>query len=156
MKTVKAKQNRRIENIKKNKRKEIPIDLLEYEDCYALEERKFRELEPYADNNVKIGDIELDNDEITVLKLNPKFGAMKKLDKETTEAEIEVGLSKLRYEICQREMQQRREEIEFENSEGKKQKIERKTYEEQIIEDAKDRQVFDPLLKRLDLAKKRD
>ena len=80
---------------------------------------------------------------------------MKRLDKEVTEAEIEVGLSKLRYDIRQIDEQRRKEEIEYENSEGKRQRIERLSYEEHIIEDAKERQVFDHVLKNLDLAKKR-
>ena len=76
--------------------------------------------------------------------LNPKFGVMKRLEKETQEREIEIGLSKLRYEIRQLEEQRRQEEIDYENSEGKKTKIERKTYDEYYMEDAINRQIFRP------------
>ena len=73
-----------------------------------------------------IGDIDIDEDELVILMLNPKFAALKRLDREAMENDIEVGLCKARYEARQIEESKRQEEIEYEKSDGKKQKIEGK------------------------------
>ena len=48
-----------------------------------------------------IGDIDIDEDELVILMLNPKFAALKRLDREAMENDIEVGLCKARYEARQ-------------------------------------------------------
>ena len=105
--------------------------------------KKLEHLE--LDRRIQIEEKLLDADELKVLTLNPKLGVMNSQDNEAHEREIEVGLNKLRYKIRQIEEQIRQEEIEFENSDGKGLKIERKPYAEQIMIDAKERQVFDTI-----------
>ena len=141
--------------LEERKNRELPKEIIEYLDVCVFNDDKFKKLEPKVDPEVVIGDVILDEDERSILTLNPKFAVLRKLELETAEREIEVGLAKLRLEVKQIEEQMRQEEIEFEASEGKKLKIERKSYEEQIICDAKERQTYDPFMKVLDLAKKR-
>ena len=135
--------------------KEVPEEIKQYLECCIFKREEFERLKPVTDTDVSIGDIELSEEEKSVLVLNPKFAAMRKICLEATEREIEIGNTKIRYEVRQREIQRRQEEIEFESSEGNKRKIERKSYEECVVEDAKDRQIFDPLTNTLNLAKKR-
>ena len=68
--------------INEKRKKEVPNELSDYVSCKVFDDIEFRELEVEIDNNVKIGEIELDKDEQSILVLNPKFGVMKKLNKE--------------------------------------------------------------------------
>ena len=111
-----------------------------------IQEKHRKKLEHLElDRRIQIEEKLLDADELKVLTLNPKLGVMNSQDNKAHEREIEVGLNKLRYKIRQIEEQIRQEEIEFENSDGKGLKIERKPYAEQIMIDAKKRQVFDTI-----------
>ena len=58
------------------------------------------ELMAEAKINCKIiGEVYLDADELSVLKLNPKFVVLTKLLDEDVEQDIELGITKLKYEI---------------------------------------------------------
>ena len=107
--------------------------------------------------DTKIGDVELDEDERSILKMNPKFAVMKRIRLEDIETEIEIGFSKIRYEIAKRKTEKLEEGIEFESLDGKKRKIEAgyDNSKESIVEEARLRQVYDPIGKTFDYSKKR-
>ena len=101
--------------------------------------------------------LELEDDEKLILKMNPKFAVMRRLDSEVIENDIEVGFSKARFEVKKFERNKLEADIEYENADGKKAKIEKgieKEKEDEIME-AMERQVFNPKEKTFDYSKRR-
>ena len=85
----------RVKELEEIRRKELPSELEEYSKSYAFNMERFAKLEIQADPEVTIGDVKVDEDKKSVLMLNPKFAALKRLDREAVENEIEVGQCKL-------------------------------------------------------------
>ena len=106
---------------------------------------------------MKIGNISLDADEESILKLNPKFAVLKCLEREEIERDIELGTAKLRYELGRLELEKRKEEIELESSGRKKRKIDENVElsNDTDINEAAERQVYCPKTKRFDYTKRR-
>ena len=110
-----------------------------------------------------IGEVKIDEEEKSVLTLNPKFAIMKRIQKIEMEQEVEVCLAKLRYEF--RKIMELIREIEIEETEFgvgnqcKKRKIENKLTqeeeEEETVRDAKQRQIYDPITKKFNYSKRR-
>ena len=72
------------------------------------------------------------------------------------ESNIEVGFSKMRYEVERRAKMKKAEECEIEGSDGKRRKVDTDADStENLIEEAKERQVYNPIEKTLDMSKKR-
>ena len=107
-----------------------------------------------------VGNIKIDEDERKVLDLNPKFAVLKKLELLEIEQDVELGLGKLRYEVGRMMKRQKDDEIEEVNygirKERKRMKLEEKNKEEEeeIMEDAKSRQIFDPLSHKFNYSKR--
>ena len=72
--------------------------------------------------DTNIGEIELDEEERSILKMKPKFAVMKRLKEDEIETEIEIGFSKIRYEVGKRKLDKLEEGIESEMMDGKKRK----------------------------------
>ena len=107
--------------------------------------------------------IKIDADERSILTLNPKFAILKKLEETSVHHDVEICLAKLRYEIQKLELW--RAELEREESgygsgnQAKRRRIENqlspKEEEEEIIKEAKERQIYDPIRKRFNYTKRR-
>ena len=151
-----------LENVRKKiveeKGEVVPKEIEEYKDCKVFDKGKFEDIKPWETNAVTLNGLELDDDEKEIMKLNPKFAVMRRLSVESQERENEIGFSKLRYEVRKRENNKLENEVEYENTDGKMMKIEKdgeiKERDDDII-DAKLRQVYDPIEKVFDYAKKR-
>ena len=104
-----------------------------------------------------IGDISLDEDELSVLKLSPKFAVLSKLDDENVETDIEVSIAKLKYEIKRQEDMALMEQVDRENLTDKKMKLEDNVdgVTETEISEAKERQIFNPISKIFDYSRRR-
>ena len=89
--------------------------------------------------------------------MNPKFAIMRRLDSETLEHDAELGFSKARMEVKKHERNKLENDVEYENVDGKKRKIEdglEKDMEDDMME-AMERQVFNPKEKTFDYSKRR-
>ena len=155
---------RRKEILEKWHEREIPEELRCFNGCKVFDRAKLEEMKPADVESLVIGDIQLDDDEKQVLKLNPKFAVMVRLDDEEMERDTEIASSKLRYEIRRKKEQELMDEIdrEMHESPAKRIKIDRKEGEiekekekRDIIADAQERQVFNPISRQFDYSKRR-
>ena len=150
---------RKREEEKKNMNKEIPEEIREFESCKVFSEERMKEMIKMKVENMTIGKVELDEDEKAALSLHPNFAILKYLDEEENERDIELGLAKIRYEVRNREERKKVGNIEYEGFRNKKIKIEedtnKETEEKNKIEDAKERQVYNPIEKTFDFSKRR-
>ena len=55
-------------------------------------------MKPEKQRHKLVGDIKLDEDELSILDLNPKFAILWKLEHIEVEQDIEICLAKIRYE----------------------------------------------------------
>ena len=135
----------------------IPEELLDYKECIIYNENKINALCKENVEGVVVGGVSIDDDEKSVLKLNPKFAVLSRLDDESIETDIEVAIAKLKYEIRRQEEIELLESVELENVNEKKQRldVERDSETENEINEAKERQVFDPIRKVFDYTKRR-
>ena len=92
-----------------------------------------------------IGDVSLDEEELSILRLPPDFAILGKLSEENFMVETEMAMTKLRWE-------KRKLLDEESGEEGIVTDKEREIMEE---EDAKSRSVFDPINKVIDMRKRR-
>ena len=145
----------------KKSRRELPAEICEFKECMAFDMRKLEKLEVAKIDGVVIGEVIVDKDELAVLKLNPKFCVLKRLIDEDIERDIELGVTKLRYEINALE-----ERISLNKSKGgdidentntnaKRARIDEKIEVEDKLTEAKSRQIFDPVRKIFDYSKRR-
>ena len=147
----------------KEKLEIVPTGLEEYSDCKVFHREEMEKMIPSEIEIKTIGKVKLDESELEVLKLNPKFAIMKKLITTEMEHDTEMCLAKLRYEV--RKIEELRTEIEREEAEfsyGSQSKKRRlndeltpKEREEEVIKDAVERQIYDPIAKIFDYSKRR-
>ena len=162
-KQSKEKFDAKLAHLKKEKERKliekyeiVPEELKQYAECKIFSKRKYEEIQVKYNEDSIIGDISLDTDERSILRLNPKFAVMQRLDSEQMEREIEIGFTKMRYEIKRRERRKLEEEVEYEGLNGKKRKVDTgEDNEKALLEDAKERQIYDPIDKIFDHSKKR-
>ena len=127
-----------------------------YENCKIFSKKKYEEIEIKMNADSVIGEVELDENEKTVLRMNPKFAVLQKLCSEKLLREMEIGFTKIKYEIEKRKKNKIEEDIEREGLDGKKRKLDKDlTSKENLIEEAKERQFYDPIEKTFDHSKKR-
>ena len=149
------------ESEKREKIEIVPSGLEQYSKCKIFNREEMNKLKPQKIIHKLIGDVKIDEEEKKVLDLSPKFAVMKRLDQLEMEQDVELGLGKLRYEITRMNKKIRDREIEETNygirRERKRIKLEEKQREEEeeIIEDAVSRQIFDPLTYRFNYSKRR-
>ena len=145
--------NKELEERKENEYKEFE----EYKECKIFDETKFKEVKQKEIEVVMLGDVSLDEEEKEIMKLNPKFSVLKKLEKEEIENDIEIGLMKARYEVEKRKKYKIETDVEYESYGNKKIKLEVDNYDEEKedLNDAIERQVYDPLTKVFDYSRKR-
>ena len=119
---------------------EIPEDLQEYSELKILNKIEYENLEPDSYEIKVIGDVELTNEEKSVLTLHPKFCILDKLTLSDFEHEQEAAFAKLRMEKTKDEEYSQMDEKEVE--------------EAQEV-DARSRQVFNPVEKVYDSRRRR-
>ena len=88
------------------------------------------------------------------MRKSPNFAVMRRLSNETMEYEIEVGLSKARYEDARLKEKENWDNVIIDSHNGKKRCLDLADMDdkERILADAKDRQVFDPVKKNFNYA----
>ena len=52
----------------------------------------------------RIGNVRLDDDKLSILKLQPKFAILRKLDKIEMQTEIEMGMAKVCYQTAKEDL----------------------------------------------------
>ena len=120
--------------------------------CLVYSKENYEALEIKRNEDLRIGNVEMSAEEKTLLSLNPKFAILKCLSNEEQELDIELGLTKLRYEVTQIDLDQRKEEIEFENADGVMKEIK---YNEEGDTQDMTRQVYHPFEKSFDFGNRR-
>ena len=65
----------------------------------VFDRSKMEELRPLDVKSLVIGDIKLDDDELQLLKMNPKFAVIVRLNDEEMERDTEIAISQLRYNL---------------------------------------------------------
>ena len=141
----------------------VPRGLEEFSDSSVFHKERIEKMTPEEIEIKMIGDVKADEDELSILKLNPKFAMMKKLNTIDMEHDTEYCLAKLRYEI--RKTMELQREIEIEETEfgvgslAKRRKIEKELTgeeeEEEIIAKAQQRQIYDSIGKVFNYSKRR-
>ena len=63
----------------------MPDEISMFKDCIIFDENKYNDLAIEMNKDTKIGDVELDEDERSILKMNPKFAVMKRIKLEDIE-----------------------------------------------------------------------
>ena len=146
-------QQREIEKREKESlKREIPEELSIIKECLVYNKENYESLEIKRNDDLRIGKVDMSAEESALLSLNPKFAVLKCLDDEEQEHDIELGLTKLRYEVRQIDLEQRKEEIEFENANGDMTEI-----KYNLERDTQDmtRQVYHPFEKSFDYGNRR-
>ena len=81
---------------------ECPQEIIDYKDIKIFSKREMEEMRKGEVEVSKIGDVKLDDDEISVLKLPPKFAVYRKLDTLDMKTETEMAMAKVRYQNTKR------------------------------------------------------
>ena len=128
----------------------IPEELEEFRDLAIFNKEKFDNIETEVPTVVKYGEVELSEDEEAVLRMHPKMAIVTRLEQGYMELNQEIGYTKVRWQL-RKEEEEETELIETQNQ--KKQKLENddeeekkkyKEQEEREMEDARNRQVYNP------------
>lgn len=161
---LKSKYDAKLRHLEKERKRElqernsrIPEELKEYGECTVFNSEEFAKIEKEKSDVIALGGLELDEEEKDVLRLNPKFAAMKKLVREECERNTEIGLMKIRFEAKKREKYKLENDVEYEGVDGKKRRLDCENYDEENedLDDAIERQVYDPVNKVFNYSKKR-
>ena len=135
---------------KEKQRAKVLEELSIIEKCLVKDKESYEKIQKGEIKDLTIGDINIDQDEINLLSMQPKFSVLKRLDEEDTERDIEIGFSKLRLEISQSELNERAKEIQFENAEGYMVDLDRSKKDEDMT-----RQIYHPFEKAFDYGNRR-
>ena len=142
--------------------RECPPEIKEFANLRIFSKKRFDELKKENVDVSRIGDVKLDSDEISILKLPPKFAIRKKLTETDMQTEVQMGMAKVRYQHHKEDMVRKIDELdETENSENvvKRRKMldaEEITELEDIEKiEAESRRVFDPINRSFNYGKKR-
>ena len=110
---LKEKYRKKIEHLSEVRRNEetererievvIPEEIESYKNCIVFDPERFDKLKEASIEKLTIGNVNIDDDEKAALRLHPNFAVLKYLDEEEQERDIELGLTKLRFEARNRE-----------------------------------------------------
>ena len=125
----------------------VPKGLEEYKDAKVFTREKFESIKEDEIERTKIGDVETSEAEDSVLKLQPKFAVLRKLENVEMETELEMGCGKGKYQLLAEINEKLENEEEEEPDEETREKMEE--------EEARSRQVYKPLEKTFDYRLKR-
>ena len=150
--------NKKYRESLEEKIKIIPSDIEELSRLGVFNPEKFREIKEEEYEIEIIGDIELSENEMKVLKLHPKFAILPRLVEGGLDLDEELANSKLRMQL-HKEIEERKGKKEKEDkgnnlTEEHLEKSDKERIEEIELE-AKSRQVFDPIEKTYNERKRR-
>ena len=150
-----AERTKEIEE--KKKLVTIPDELIEFKECSIYNEIKRQRLSKENVEGVIVGNVSLDEDELSIIKLSPKFAVLSKLEDESIERDIEISIAKMKYEIKRQKELELFEEVDMDIMDNKKVRFD-DTVEEETeneVNEVRERQVFDPIGKIFDFSKRR-
>ena len=158
-KECRKKYDDKIEHLKRKYRhneeereKNIPSDMEEISELRIFDKNRYEEIELESYDIKIIGDVELEENEMKVLKLHPKFAILPRLQEGGLDVDEEMANAKLRMQIS-KEMEERKDQ----NKEMIEEE-EEKSEEEKVADlelEARTRQVFDPVEKKYDERRRR-
>jgi hypothetical protein len=130
----------------------VPAEIKEYEEAKVFSKEEFDNIEEEKIMIVKVGDIEISQEVELVLKKHPKFALLENLKIEDLELDFEIGFGKYRYQMLgeERTERERRKEREETGVGDKDDDLTPEERQEQEINNAKTRQLFDPIDKTYD------
>ena len=132
--------------------RKVPTGLEEYATLSVFDSKMFDEIE-IQDYNIEIlGDVEMTNDELAVLKLHPKFSIISSLKEGGIDFEQEAAFAKMRIEITKDAERSEGNDEHITEEERKDDENRRKVMDEH---EAESRQVFDPVKGVFDNRKRR-
>jgi hypothetical protein len=85
--------------LKQEARSKVPDDVKEYEAAIVFDSDKYNTMEIEQITVTVIGQVELSEDEMAVLRLHPKFSIRDEVTADNLEYEQELGYAKVRYEL---------------------------------------------------------
>ena len=141
---LKMKYNKKVMHLETERKKElamkrskmkIPSEIEIFKDCNIFNEEKMALMAEAKINGLTIGDVELDDDELSILMLNPKFAVLVRLEDEKVEREIELGVTKLRYEIRKLLENKFLEDVKVDDTSRKKARIDESDKDESKVDE---------------------
>ena len=143
---------RKYRESKEDAMRKIPSDLVELGGLKIFDPARYEEIETENYEIKIIGDLQLDEKELKVLKLHPKFAILPKLYEGGLDVEEELANSKLRMQIS-KEIEAQKESKKLDDA------VQTDKSEEEILAEiemeAKTRQVFNPVDKVYDERRRR-
>ena len=147
--------NRKYRESKEDQARRIPPEMALLGNLKIFDPVRFDQIEKEKYEVKIIGDIELDEKEMQVLKLHPKFAVMPRLWEGGLDAEEEMANSKLRMQISKElEEKKNRDAEEIADKTVEKEPSEEERVQE-IENEARSRQVFNPVDKIFDERRRR-
>ena len=152
---------RKYKESKEEKERRLPPDMEDLRELSIFDKERYNNIEVESYEVKVIGDVQLEENEKKVLKLHPKFAILPRLVEGGLDVDEELANSKLRMQLS-KELEERRERKKRNELEklvnGGVVMEEEKDMEEvikDIEEEARGRQVFDPVLKQYDERRRR-
>ena len=144
------------------KLEECPEEIIKYKDVKIFSKTEMDKLSKEKVEITRIGEIELDENETALLSLPPKFAVRRRLCSISMQTDVEMGMSKVRYQI-QKEDSVREigenDELEGHEKKNKKRKLLSAEEIDELEEieriEAEGRRVYDPECKVFDHGNKR-
>ena len=154
----KSKFQSKVEHIRRLRKEEeirqlqqCPQEIEEFKELIIFDKEKFDRLVKEDVKVIRIGEVELDDDEVSVMKLPPKFAVRKKLNRAEMQTEMQMGMAKTRYQIHKEELVRGIDESD-EINENKVMKKRKLLSAEEISEmeeidklEAEGRRIFNPI-----------
>ena len=108
-KKEKQRLNAKLVHFKEKRQRELderlnklPPEIDRYAECTVFNRNKYENLEVKGNIAEVIGNVILDEEEKSILCMNPKFAVLQRLCSEQMEKDIEIGFTKIRYELSRR------------------------------------------------------
>ena len=143
-------ENRRLET--------CPAEVIEYKNAIVFNKEIMNKMKKEEVKVETVGEVELDGDEIALLKLPPKFAIRKQLDSLDMMTDLEMGVAKIRYQTHKENSVRDVEESDELEGMKRRKKLDKNELEEldkMEILDAEGRRVYDPINKSFDHGNKR-
>ena len=141
---LKEKYDRKISHLRKkyetDREKEmdrVPTEMEGFESLAVFDKDKFEEILVEEIEVVKYGEVELDEDEKAALRLHPKMALPRRLNEGYMNLPLDIAYTKLRWQLKKDEEMEGEDEKNLDTNGGKKKK------EDEEVEAARTRQVYD-------------
>ena len=108
-KLERSKYQSKVEHLKRirkeeeiRKLQECPQEIIDYKDIIVFNKSEFDKMKKENVEISRIGNVELDRDEIAILKLPPKFAIRRKVKETEMQTELQMGMAKVRFQTHKR------------------------------------------------------